>query len=165
MCVCVHVWCHACRDDLVTFIFHFSLTLVESIPENLTYTSGSPLHTSTYQAWSVLLEAATRSVDIASYYWTMRGTGNVSDVTDSEVSFSLGRYEAGSDARSIWEVSELIDSKTKEAILYCNPHTQRILHSLVNVYSILEKGHLQRFRDLVFADLIFFGLPVNQNKT
>ena len=63
----------------------FSLTIVESIPENLTYVRGSPLHTSTYQGWMSLLAAAHNSVDIASYYWTLRGRGNVSDVTDKEV--------------------------------------------------------------------------------
>ena len=66
-------------------LFNFSLTIVESIPENLTYSSDSPVHPSTYQAWLALLAAATTSVDIASYYWTLRGTANVSDVTDNQV--------------------------------------------------------------------------------
>ena len=69
----------------IIFPYIFSLTIVESIPENLTYSSGSPTHPSTYQAWLALLAAATKSVDIASYYWTLRGTANVSDVTDNQV--------------------------------------------------------------------------------
>ena len=58
---------------------------MESIPENLTYSPDSPVHTSTYHAWLALLAAATESVDIASYYWTLRGTANMSDVTDDQV--------------------------------------------------------------------------------
>ena len=69
----------------IFFLFNFSLTIVESIPENLTYSPDSPMHPSTYQAWLALLAAATTSVDIASYYWTLRGTANVSDVTDNQV--------------------------------------------------------------------------------
>ena len=65
----------------------FSLTIVESIPENLTYAKDAPLHTSTYQAWMTLLAAATQTVDIASYYWTLRPSSNVSDETAKEVLF------------------------------------------------------------------------------
>jgi acetylornithine/succinyldiaminopimelate/putrescine aminotransferase len=57
---------------------------VESIPENLTYSSNSPSHGSTYDGWGLLLRAATKTVDITSYYWTLRGHGNISDVTDEQ---------------------------------------------------------------------------------
>ncbi len=62
-----------------------SLAIVESIPQNLTYPGGSPLHLSTYAAWMRLLGTAMTTVDIASYYWTLRGQGNVKDVTDKQV--------------------------------------------------------------------------------
>ena len=58
---------------------------MESIPENLTFPSGSPSHLSTYQAWMTLLSAASTSLDVASYYWTLLGQGNDSDPTDWEV--------------------------------------------------------------------------------
>ena len=45
--------------------------LVESIPDNLTYPEGSVHHTSTYTAWSSLLEEAEHSVDLAVFYWTL----------------------------------------------------------------------------------------------
>ena len=61
------------------------LSIVESIPENLTYPSSAPSHLSTYRAWMNLLSAATESVDIASYYWTLRGTDSIKDVTDKQV--------------------------------------------------------------------------------
>ena len=66
---------------------HASLGIVESIPQNLTYPPGSPTHLSTYDAWSRLLTAATETVDIASFYWSLRGESNVSDPTDWEVGF------------------------------------------------------------------------------
>ena len=62
-----------------------SLGIVESIPENLTYPSGSPSHLSTYDAWTRLLVAAKETVDIASFYWTLRGHGSNSDSTDWQV--------------------------------------------------------------------------------
>ena len=61
------------------------LSIVESIPENLTYSSGSPSHGSTYSSWLMLLKAASKTVDVASYYWTLRGHGNISDSTDKQV--------------------------------------------------------------------------------
>lgn len=66
------------------------LSIVESIPENLTYSAGSPSHYSTYQSWMDLLAAARSSVDIAAYYWTLQGRGKVTDVTDKEVRSCLG---------------------------------------------------------------------------
>ena len=63
------------------------LSIVESIPENLTYTLGSPSHRSTYQGWMDLLTVAKETVDVASYYWTLQGRGNISDITDNEVNF------------------------------------------------------------------------------
>ncbi len=62
-----------------------SLAIVESIPEHLSYRPNSQLHLSTYKAWMQLLGAATETVDIASYYWTLRGHGNITDVTDKQV--------------------------------------------------------------------------------
>ena len=58
---------------------------MESIPENLTYAYGSPVHYSTFEGWMDLLDAARTSVDIASFYWTLQGYGNNSDVTDKLV--------------------------------------------------------------------------------
>lgn len=46
-------------------------TLVESIPENLTYPAGSPQHVSTFAGIQGLLKQAKETIEIASYYWTM----------------------------------------------------------------------------------------------
>ncbi|XP_065919930.1 5'-3' exonuclease PLD3-like isoform X2 [Dysidea avara] len=60
------------------------MTLVESIPTNLTYPSGSPQHMSTFDAWNTIMNRAKHSLDIASYYWVLRGFGNNSGPTDDE---------------------------------------------------------------------------------
>ncbi|NWX23929.1 PLD3 Phospholipase, partial [Aegotheles bennettii] len=45
--------------------------LVESIPEGLTFNDTSTPNPSTFSTWMDLLGATTRSLDIASFYWTM----------------------------------------------------------------------------------------------
>lgn len=47
------------------------ISLVESIPVNLTYPSDAVVHRSTYTTWLDLIASAQNSVEIASLYWTM----------------------------------------------------------------------------------------------
>lgn len=56
-----------CQDQCV-------LSLVESIPVGLTYKAGSPSHPSTFSGLMNLMEAATKSIEIASFYWTLNGS-------------------------------------------------------------------------------------------
>lgn len=51
----------------------FSIQLVESIPEGLIYPDGSPSFMSTFDAWNHLFDLANHSIDIGSFYWTLRG--------------------------------------------------------------------------------------------
>ena len=46
--------------------------MVESIPENLTYSSGEPTHPSTFSGIRDMISKAKETIEIASYYWTMR---------------------------------------------------------------------------------------------
>lgn len=48
-------------------------TLIESIPENLTFAEGEPVHTSVFESWSQLIALAERSIDIATFYSTLKG--------------------------------------------------------------------------------------------
>ncbi|TDG49437.1 hypothetical protein AWZ03_004120 [Drosophila navojoa] len=57
------------RDDT---IYNCNITLVESIPIGLNYSPNSPKFISTIEAWQKLLDAGKTSLDIGSFYWTMR---------------------------------------------------------------------------------------------
>ncbi|XP_038045980.1 5'-3' exonuclease PLD3-like isoform X2 [Patiria miniata] len=61
-----------------------SIILVESIPANLTFPPGSPSHVSTFDTWMKLINIATKSIDIASYYWTLNGKDIYVDPTDKQ---------------------------------------------------------------------------------
>ena len=58
------------------------ISLVESIAENVTYAGGSVLLPSIYEAWIRLINSATKSIDIAAYYWTL---------TDPDACTQVGR--------------------------------------------------------------------------
>ena len=60
---------------------------METIPTNLTYngSSSSTEHLSTFDAWNMLMNNANTTLNIASYYWTLRGFGNTSGPTDNLV--------------------------------------------------------------------------------
>uniref|UniRef100_A0A8C4QNV9 Phospholipase D family, member 7 n=1 Tax=Eptatretus burgeri TaxID=7764 RepID=A0A8C4QNV9_EPTBU len=49
-----------------------SVVLLESIPEGLHYPAPSPEHNSIFQTWLELLGSAKTSLDVASFYWTLR---------------------------------------------------------------------------------------------
>lgn len=49
-----------------------TISFVESIPEGLEYPAGSPMNTATYLSWLDLMKRAQKSIDIASFYWTLR---------------------------------------------------------------------------------------------
>lgn len=49
------------------------IELVESIPEGLNFTDGSPKFLSTFDAWKRLIDMANKTIDIGSFYWTLRG--------------------------------------------------------------------------------------------
>ena len=63
--------------------------MVESIPENLTFEAGLPQHMSTYDGWMSIIQAANAKIDIASFYWTLRGSDIYKDPSDWQVSFFL----------------------------------------------------------------------------
>ncbi|XP_053648961.1 5'-3' exonuclease PLD3 isoform X2 [Cherax quadricarinatus] len=63
---------------------HCSFRLVESIPENLTYSAGSVEYPSIYSAWASLIDGAEYSIDIAAFYWTLLND----DVTKKPVASS-----------------------------------------------------------------------------
>ncbi|XP_033928022.1 5'-3' exonuclease PLD3 [Melopsittacus undulatus] len=63
-----------------------SIVLVESIPEGMSFGSGSIPTPSTFSAWMQLLLSVRHSIDIASFYWTMTNT----DTGTAEASAAQG---------------------------------------------------------------------------
>lgn len=51
--------------------FRHRIVLVESIPEGTTFRNSSVPNPSTFSTWMNLLGTVTRSLDIASFYWTV----------------------------------------------------------------------------------------------
>ena len=68
------------------------MTLVESIPENLTHPTGSPIHPSTFSAWRQLIATAQTSIDIGSFYWNLRGKDGDEDPSDWQVNYVTLTY-------------------------------------------------------------------------
>ena len=66
-------------------MYIYRLTIVESIPENLTFPAGSPSHPSTFDAWRNLLDIANKTIDIVALYWTLRGKDLYEDPSDWQV--------------------------------------------------------------------------------
>ncbi|GAB6032932.1 hypothetical protein CHUAL_012126 [Chamberlinius hualienensis] len=52
------------------------ISIVESIPENLTFASGSVNYPSVFNGWMNLIQMAHSTIHIASSYWTLRATAS-----------------------------------------------------------------------------------------
>ena len=65
-----------------------TITLVESIPRNVSFPSGAITNPSTYSGWMYLLEIAKKEIDIASFYWTLQGN----DTKTTDPSTEQGDY-------------------------------------------------------------------------
>ncbi|CAL1537325.1 unnamed protein product [Lymnaea stagnalis] len=62
-----------------------TFTLVESVPENLTYSPTDPRLMSTYAAHKRLLERAKKSIHLSTFYWSLLGSDTpVSDYSASQ---------------------------------------------------------------------------------
>lgn len=55
------------------FMYSNRIQLVESMPDGLYYPDSSPSFMSTFDSWNLLLNMSTKTVDIGSFYWTLRG--------------------------------------------------------------------------------------------
>lgn len=61
-------------------------SLVESIPEGLTYPNNTAVHPATHDVWFELIKLAQHSIEISSFYWTLRSA----DVTPGDPSSLKG---------------------------------------------------------------------------
>ncbi|XP_062944364.1 5'-3' exonuclease PLD4 [Cynocephalus volans] len=90
------------------------LVLVESIPQDLPSTAGSPAAQPLAQAWLQLLDTAQESVHVASYYWSL--TGPDIGVNDS----SSQQGEA-----LLQKLQQLLDRNVSLAVATSNPTLAR----------------------------------------
>ena len=72
MYVCIGAYVFDFFDFLACFL-HSRFSLLESIPQNLTYGPHQYVCNSTFSGIEKMLSMAKSHVDIASFYWTMRG--------------------------------------------------------------------------------------------
>ncbi|KAK4881376.1 hypothetical protein RN001_004695 [Aquatica leii] len=61
-----------------------SVSLVESIPEGLMYPSNATIYPSTYDTWLDLINSTQRTIEIASFYWTLRQSEVYPDPSSSK---------------------------------------------------------------------------------
>lgn len=66
-----------------------SISLVESIPEGIKFPNSTELHPSTFQAWMNLIDASTSTIEIASFYWTLRSADVYPDASSAQVNLLL----------------------------------------------------------------------------
>lgn len=67
---------------------YFSITLVESIPEGLVYPNQT-IQPSIFDSWLRLIDIAETSIDIASFYWSLKGEDVVPHPSAWKVRFLL----------------------------------------------------------------------------
>ncbi|XP_067143881.1 5'-3' exonuclease PLD3-like isoform X2 [Centruroides vittatus] len=88
-------------------------TIVESIPENLTYPAGSPQHLSTYEGWMNLIGMAQNTIDIASFYWTLKGNDVIQDPSDWQGEMIFKELlQAGTERKININIAQNIPSKS-----------------------------------------------------
>uniref|UniRef100_A0A182R1C7 PLD phosphodiesterase domain-containing protein n=1 Tax=Anopheles farauti TaxID=69004 RepID=A0A182R1C7_9DIPT len=77
-----------------------ALELTESIPEGLIYPNGSPTFKSTFDAWMALIAMARETIEIGSFYWTLKGADvyNHSSAREGETIFRQ-LFEAGTERK------------------------------------------------------------------
>lgn len=77
------------RQEIINFLQQWDqcgdkckFSVIESIPENLTYNGSSVKSASVFDSWMELLQTAQYSIDIASSYWSLRGSDVWHDPSD-----------------------------------------------------------------------------------
>lgn len=108
MTVSTH-WCSfIVLFSVIVYHFHVSyaqcqdpcrVVLTESIPENVTFKDGSIKCPSHFDSWKNLLNIAEESIDIGSFYWSLRGndTGKVFPSSDQGQDIYDGFMKAGTE--------------------------------------------------------------------
>ncbi|XP_008200312.2 5'-3' exonuclease PLD3 isoform X2 [Tribolium castaneum] len=119
-----------------------SVSLVESIPEGLTF-NNSIVHTSTFETWFNLIQSAESSIEIASFYWTLRQSEVYPDPSSvkGEIIFQA-LLKAGTDRKISIKIAQ--NSPTQD-----NPNVDT---------ELLVKRKAAQVRSLNFAKLLGGGV-------
>ncbi|XP_033212010.1 phospholipase D3-like isoform X2 [Belonocnema kinseyi] len=125
-----------CNDDC-------HISLVESIPIGLNYSNSSIIHPGTYQTWKELIESAQSTIEIGSFYWTLRREDVYPDASakEGEDIFQL-LLEAGRDRGVQLKIAQNFPSQS-------SPNTDT---------EYLAKKANAQVRSLNFAALIGAGI-------
>ncbi|XP_072752667.1 5'-3' exonuclease PLD3 [Anoplolepis gracilipes] len=126
-----------------TCMDHCSISLVETIPIGLNYSNNTARHETIYNSWMDLIGMAQNTIEIASFYWTMKREDVVPDdsaLEGEEVFQAL--LEAGRDRQITLKIAQNLPS-----------------HSSPNVDTqILAKKANALVRNLNFAGLLGGGV-------
>lgn len=83
-CLVIRVFCPMFNLKNVVY---FSMVLVESIPEHMSFKGNVTLGLPLEKAWKTLISMATEQVDLVSFYWTLTGEDiSVNSSSDQPVS-------------------------------------------------------------------------------
>ena len=130
------------------------LDIVESIPQNLTFPKGSPIHESTFEGWTSILQLARNQVNISAFYMTLNGSDtNTTDQSTNEGESILRQLKSlgGSQVRIL--IVEEISSKGKsdsdelerlklaqvQHLNFSNFHDHGILHTKI---ILVDRKHM-----------------------
>ncbi|CAG0887143.1 unnamed protein product [Cyprideis torosa] len=98
-----------CDND---FDSECQLEIVESIPIGLVFPPNSPKTRSTFEAWKELLAVSQESIDIGSFYWTLRGSDiGIDDPSQDEgVEILEELKKKGNILRVVWSTPDSVES-------------------------------------------------------
>ncbi|KAJ3619506.1 hypothetical protein MTP99_005183 [Tenebrio molitor] len=120
-----------------------SLSLVESIPEGLVYNDTPATHPSTFDTWFNLIVSAESTIEIASFYWTLRQSEVYPDPSSvkGEIIFQA-LLKAGTDRKIAIKIAQ--NAPTQD-----NPNVDT---------EVLVKRKAAQVRSLNFAKLLGGGV-------
>ncbi|XP_046660069.1 5'-3' exonuclease PLD3-like isoform X2 [Homalodisca vitripennis] len=118
-------------------------SLVESIPDGMSYRNGTTPYPSTFAVWSEMLAKATATIEIASYYWTL---------TDG----TAGKFPTGVQGQQIFDAILLAGTKRKLTVKIAQNYPSQSQPNKDTEVLVREKA--AEVRSLNFPRLIGSGI-------
>lgn len=127
---------HQCRSSC-------RFTLVESIPDGMSYRNGTTPYPTTFQVWSDMISNAKDRIEIASYYWTLR---------DGDVQ----KYPGSDEGEKIFQALLTAGTKRGLTVKIAQNMPSRSQPNLDT--EILSNQHAAEVRSLNFPRLVGSGI-------